>query len=49
MATRPVALEHGALPWLLATAVATVAPHAEHLPPWLTLLVAAALLWRAWL
>ncbi len=43
------ALEHGAVAWLLAVALATAAPHAEHLPLWLTLLVGAILLWRAWL
>jgi uncharacterized membrane protein YtjA (UPF0391 family) len=45
----PAALEHGAVPWLLVVALATAGPHAEHLPAWLTLLVAAALLWRTWL
>lgn len=42
-------LEHGAVPWLLAVALATTAPHAGHLPLWLTLLVGGALLWRGWL
>ena len=46
---RPPALEHGAVPWLLAGALATAAPHAGHLPPWLSLLAAGALLWRSWL
>jgi transglutaminase-like putative cysteine protease len=45
----PAALEHDAVPWLLVVALATAGPHAEHLPAWLTLLVAAALLWRTWL
>jgi len=45
----PVWLDHGAVPWLLAAALATVAPHADHLPLWLTVLVGAVLLWRAWL
>jgi transglutaminase-like putative cysteine protease len=45
----PPALEQGAVPWLLAVALATVGPHAEHLPVWLSGLVAAALLGRAWL
>ena len=45
----PVWLDHGAVPWLLAAALATVAPHAGHLPLWLTALVGAVLLWRAWL
>ncbi|WP_299065692.1 DUF3488 and transglutaminase-like domain-containing protein [Accumulibacter sp.] len=50
MRRRPgVALELGAVPWLLAAALATTVPHAEHLPPWLSALVGSALLWRAWL
>lgn len=43
------ALDYGAVPWLLAVAVATAAPHSVHLPLWLTLLTAGILLWRAWL
>ena len=43
------ALEQGAVPWLLAVAIATAAPHADHQPLWLTLLAGAILLWRAWL
>ena len=42
-------LDHHALPWLLAVALATAAPHASHQPVWLTLLAAGALLWRGWL
>ena len=42
------AVERSAIPWLLAVALATAAPHADHLPVWLTLLGAAALLWRGW-
>ena len=42
-------LDHGAVPWLLIAAVATVAPHASHLPLWLTALAGLALLWRGWL
>ena len=42
-------LEHGAIPWLLTVAVATAAPHASHQPPWLSVLVGSALLWRLWL
>ena len=45
----PQAIEQGAVPWLLAVALATASPHAEHLPPWLSLLFGAALLWRLWL
>jgi hypothetical protein len=41
------ALEHGAVPWLLAGALATAGPHASHLPAWLSLLVAGAMIWRA--
>ena len=39
-------VDYGAVPWLLAVALATAAPHAGHLPPWLTLLSALTLLWR---
>ncbi|MDR0439416.1 MAG: DUF3488 and transglutaminase-like domain-containing protein [Candidatus Accumulibacter sp.] len=45
---RPL-LEHGAIPWLLAVAVATTLPHVEHLPLWLSFLACAVLLARAWL
>jgi len=46
---RPAApLERGAVPWLLAVALATAGPHATHLPLWLSLLVGALLIWRAW-
>jgi transglutaminase-like putative cysteine protease len=45
---RPL-LEHGALPWLLAVAVATTLPHAEFLPGWLSAVCCAALAGRAWL
>jgi len=41
-------LEPGAVPWLLAVALATAAPHGEHLPLWLSLLVGTLLIWRAW-
>ena len=45
--TEPAAaLEHGAVPWLLAVALATAGPHFWHLPWWLSLLVGSALLWR---
>lgn len=48
--TRPaVPLEHGAVPWLLAVALATAGPHFGHLPWWLSALVGGALCWRAWL
>ena len=42
----PQALEPGTLPWLLLVAIATAAPHAIHLPPWLSLLAGGILLWR---
>ncbi len=44
-----VPLERNAIPWLLAVAVATAAPHASHQPLWLSLLVGSVLLWRGWL
>jgi protein-glutamine gamma-glutamyltransferase len=44
----PAPLERGAVPWLLAVALATAGPHAMHLPLWLSLLVGALLVWRAW-
>lgn len=50
MAKRPTEpLEHAAIPWLLACALATTIPHAEHQPPWLVAIAAAALALRAWL
>lgn len=42
-------LDPGAIPWLLAVALATAAPHASHLPVWLSLSAVGALIWRAWL
>ena len=42
----PLALEYGAIPWLMAAAVATAAPHVMHLPLWLSLLGGSVLLWR---
>jgi transglutaminase-like putative cysteine protease len=42
-------LEQGAIPWLLAAAVATAMPHTSHLPLWLSLLAGSVLLWRYWL
>jgi transglutaminase-like putative cysteine protease len=45
----PQTIDQAAVPWLLAVALATASPHAEHLPPWLSLLFGAALLWRLWL
>lgn len=44
--TPSVPLDPGAIPWLLAVAVATAAPHAVHVPLWLALLVGGAILWR---
>ena len=48
-ATVPVILDHGAIPWLLAVALATTLPHLEHLPWWLSLFSVALLLGRGWL
>ncbi|MEI7612568.1 MAG: DUF3488 and transglutaminase-like domain-containing protein [Betaproteobacteria bacterium] len=45
----PNLLEHDAIPWLLAAVLATAAPHAEHLPLWLSLLSASVFVWRCWL
>ena len=42
-------LEHTAIPWLLAVALATTVPHAGHQPWWLIALAGSVLLWRAWL
>ncbi len=36
-------LEHAAIPWLLACALATTAPHVEHQPYWLTAIAGLAL------
>ncbi|WP_294266131.1 DUF3488 and transglutaminase-like domain-containing protein [Propionivibrio sp.] len=41
-----LALEYGAIPWLLAAAMATAAPHVLHLPLWLSMLGGSMLLWR---
>ena len=40
-------LDEGVVPWLILVALATLAPHAFHLPLWLSLLAATLLLWRA--
>ena len=45
----PPPIDHAVVPWLLATALATAAPHASHLPIWLTLFGACVLSWRIWL
>lgn len=42
-------LEKACVPWLLACALATAAPHAGHLPLWLNVLAAVAIALRAWL
>lgn len=42
-------LEKACVPWLLAGALATAAPHAGHLPLWLNVLAATAIALRAWL
>ena len=42
----PDRLERASVPWLLACAVSTAAPHAEHLPLWLSTVIGVALLLR---
>lgn len=42
-------LDRAAIPWLLAAAVATIAPHTGHQPPWLAGVTALILFWRGWL
>ncbi len=42
-------LERACVPWLLACALATAAPHAGHQPYWLSAVAAAALAFRFWL
>ena len=49
IASPPAPLEHAAVPWLLVSALATAGPHVDHLPLWLSLLVAALFVWRTWL
>ena len=41
-------LDPRTLPWLLATAVVTLAPHAAYAPLWLSGLACTLLLWRTW-
>ncbi|PKO86185.1 MAG: DUF3488 domain-containing protein [Betaproteobacteria bacterium HGW-Betaproteobacteria-12] len=43
------ALDHWASPWLFVAASATVAPHFEHQPPWLSAFCGVAFVWAAWL
>lgn len=45
----PPPLEPGIHPWLLAAALVTAAPHAGHLPAWISALAGLLLLWRTWL
>lgn len=47
MAASPI--DRRTLPWLLATAAATVAPHLLVYPGWLVALVGLLMAWRAWL
>lgn len=42
-------IDRRTLPWLLATAAATVGPHLFFYPGWLTVLVGLLMGWRAWL
>ncbi|PKO87861.1 MAG: DUF3488 domain-containing protein [Betaproteobacteria bacterium HGW-Betaproteobacteria-10] len=43
------ALDHTAVPWLFATALATIAPHFLHQPIWLSAFAGLMLLWGGWL
>lgn len=43
------ALDHKAVPWLFAAALATIAPHFEHQPLWLSAFAGLMLLWGGWL
>ncbi|KAB2927361.1 MAG: DUF3488 domain-containing protein [Dechloromonas sp.] len=43
------ALDHWAVPWLFVAALATVAPHFEHQPTWLSAYCVLAFGWAAWL
>ncbi|RIX45545.1 MAG: DUF3488 domain-containing protein [Rhodocyclales bacterium GT-UBC] len=43
------ALDHGCPPWLIASALLTIAPHFEHQPLWLSAFSAALLVWATWL
>ena len=45
----PAPLPPGQIPWLLAAALATAAPHALAQPAWLSAYMAGLLLWRAWI
>lgn len=45
----PAPLASGHLPWLLAAALATAAPHALSQPPWLSAYIGLLFLWRGWL
>ncbi len=42
-------LDGGAIPWLLAVALATALPHFAQLPAWQSGMALGALAWRAWL
>ena len=39
-------IDPGAIPWLLAVALATAAPHVGNVPLWLVALVGSAIVWR---
>jgi len=45
----PNALDHRAVPWLFVAALATVAPHFEHQPAWLSAFSGLLFAWAAWL
>ena len=42
-------LDLALIPWLLATALATLLPHVDSVPPWLASGAALAMTWRVWL
>lgn len=43
------ALDHAAIPWLFTAALASIAPHFAHQPPWLSALAGVLLFWSGWL
>lgn len=43
------ALDHAAVPWLFAAALATIAPHFVHQALWISAFAGLMLLWGAWL
>lgn len=47
--TRPISREKADVLLLLFACVLVLAPHAAHLPPWVTIVSSLALIWRAWI